>query len=684
MKPRHACLPCFFLFALIFLPAGPAESWTAITNPPSVWTSLPVPYYVNNSGCADIGGFDAAVTVCETSYDTWENNDCTSWQVNYLGGTDASPSNNGDSVFVQGWLESGWRYGSGTIGVTMDIYWGGRISGFDIQYNAVNFTWSTTGGGGWTVDAQSIVTHEEGHSLGLDHPACTMQQTMCASYSGGTAERTLTSDDIDGVCTLYPGTGPQPECATGADCEDKYECVDGTCVGQMCAKCAVHDDCGDSDDYCLGGFVDGLTYCGASCATPEECGTGNSCFDLGGGIKQCLPVTLDCSGAIPDCTTSDDCPAGYVCEGGFCVPAPPPTCTTNDDCNEGYICVDGFCAPDTRPHLPVCSPCASDDDCGWDDDRCITLFPDGSTFADGLSYCGVSCSSVGGDCGPGFTCMEFGDKPKQCLPSDQACRQCDPVFMMGCDPGYFCDFMNCSTGFCRPGEPGLAGLGEKCDSDLDCESLQCVKQVGGSYCSAACIFGYGYESCYAVDERMTCQPLDFGMCGYCSCDAGRLGDLCSRNADCQSGGCLTLPNGSARVCSMYCGGMIGCPSNFECQLSAQEDAAWGCFPASGVLKPGDICDGTQVCIGGWCATADNGAMFCTRSCEGDCKCPINMHCGTSEESGAICMVGEHLKSGCGCVIPGEETSAEAILPTILFMLLPFAFFLFLRTRRKSF
>ncbi|MFH1438291.1 MAG: hypothetical protein ABIJ56_21460, partial [Pseudomonadota bacterium] len=532
---------------------------------------------------------------------------------------------------------------------------------------------------------QCIVTHEEGHFLGLDdlYSCWADPQTMCGYYSGGTASRTLTSDDIAGVCTLYPGSGPQPDCTTSADCEDKYECIGETCVGRMCAKCGVHDDCGDSDDFCLGGFVDGQTYCGASCTSDPECGAGSSCFDLGGGIKQCLPVSLDCSGTIPDCTTTDDCPEGFVCEGGFCVPAPPPTCVTNDDCNEGYICVGGFCVPDNRPHLPVCSPCAADDDCGWDDDRCITLFPDGSPFATGLSYCGVSCDSMGGDCGPGFDCMEFEDKPDQCLPENKACQQCDPVYMTGCDPGYYCDFVSCSMGFCRPGEPGPKGFGETCDGDLECESLNCIEQVEGSFCSAACIFGYGYEICYAVDERMTCQPREYGVFGYCSCDAGRLGDSCNSNSDCQSGGCLALFDGSDEVCSMYCGGMIGCPTNFDCRQSGEDDGAWGCFPVPGVLKPGDACDGTQTCLGGWCTTGDSDAMFCTRSCEGECECPINMHCETDEELGSMCMIGGRLKSGCGCVMVGEETSEAAILLAILFMILPFAFILFRRARRKG-
>ena len=56
---------------------------------------------------------------------------------------------------------------------------------------------------------------------------------------------------------------------------------------------------------------------------------------------------------------------------------------------------------------------------------------------------------------------------------------------------------------------------------------------------------------------------------------------------------------------------------------------------------------------------------------------------TSEALGSICLQGGRLKSGCGCVVVGEENSAAAILLGILCVLLPFAFILFRRVRRKT-
>ena len=55
-------------------------------------------------------------------------------------------------------------------------------------------------------DLLSVITHEAGHFLGLAH-ATNSTATMYASYKPGTSTlRTLTADDIAGVCEIYPST----------------------------------------------------------------------------------------------------------------------------------------------------------------------------------------------------------------------------------------------------------------------------------------------------------------------------------------------------------------------------------------------------------------------------------------------------------------------------------------------
>jgi hypothetical protein len=61
-------------------------------------------------------------------------------------------------------------------------------------------------------DVGSIVTHEAGHVLGLDHPASgcrsTCDETMAPRIAiGDTSKRTLEPEDVKGVCAIYPGNG---------------------------------------------------------------------------------------------------------------------------------------------------------------------------------------------------------------------------------------------------------------------------------------------------------------------------------------------------------------------------------------------------------------------------------------------------------------------------------------------
>jgi hypothetical protein len=114
----------------------------------------------------------------------------------------------------------------------------GLVLDADTEINAVDFAWGDLVDGigvvGNVQDLQNTLTHEFGHLLGLDHncyssssdrsrgidqngravPDCsrasiTVQQaTMYASVMRGDVERrSLSPDDVDGVCAIYPATG---------------------------------------------------------------------------------------------------------------------------------------------------------------------------------------------------------------------------------------------------------------------------------------------------------------------------------------------------------------------------------------------------------------------------------------------------------------------------------------------
>jgi len=56
------------------------------------------------------------------------------------------------------------------------------------------------------VDLQSLATHEFGHALGLDHSGIAHTVMFPAGDTGGSQERTPTTDDVIGISFLYPSS----------------------------------------------------------------------------------------------------------------------------------------------------------------------------------------------------------------------------------------------------------------------------------------------------------------------------------------------------------------------------------------------------------------------------------------------------------------------------------------------
>ena len=117
----------------------------------------------------------------------------------------------------------GWAAQTGNIlAVTCSWFGGGTTGGFS---NASEFDMQISPSWPWTVstsgvqvDLQSVVTHELGHALGLQHPdngsgtqggvpGPHPEDVMYSTYSAGTIKRTLAADDIAGEMAIYPPAG---------------------------------------------------------------------------------------------------------------------------------------------------------------------------------------------------------------------------------------------------------------------------------------------------------------------------------------------------------------------------------------------------------------------------------------------------------------------------------------------
>ena len=103
----------------------------------------------------------------------------------------------------------------------------GAVWDADIEINSACHAISTTlpvpAG---SFDLQSILQHETGHYFGLAHPPDPEAVMYYLYLPGEDGKRTLNSDDIRGLCTIYPPSG---ERSVGAEVADGGFVPEGTC-----------------------------------------------------------------------------------------------------------------------------------------------------------------------------------------------------------------------------------------------------------------------------------------------------------------------------------------------------------------------------------------------------------------------------------------------------------------------
>jgi hypothetical protein len=142
----------------------------------------------------------SSLTSFTNAQSTWNGVDESKFTFAYAGTTSRCPSLvqqcPGPQAF-DGFNDVGWIAISGccTLGVT---WYSTSVDEADTALNT-RFQWTTSGGSGF--DVETVLLHEIGHSLGLDHSAVT-GAVMEATYAG--VRRTLHDDDRRGVTYLYP------------------------------------------------------------------------------------------------------------------------------------------------------------------------------------------------------------------------------------------------------------------------------------------------------------------------------------------------------------------------------------------------------------------------------------------------------------------------------------------------
>lgn len=168
-----------------------------------VWpdTSIPVNFYINPN-TNDIPGDGERIAV-QNAMNTWSNVSCSF--LGFQSQTSSCTAGSKDGVNCVSWKTTDSSY------LALTYWWssGSNFTETDIVFFE-KYKWSTNPAYD-EYDVESVALHELGHALGLSHN--NSSSTLVMFYQilpGSTAKRSLQSDDISGVCNLYPSASPSP------------------------------------------------------------------------------------------------------------------------------------------------------------------------------------------------------------------------------------------------------------------------------------------------------------------------------------------------------------------------------------------------------------------------------------------------------------------------------------------
>lgn len=330
----------------ILLHATPARAYRTLADDPAnelsspaVWSDATIDWdlYAPDLLSADLV---RAEGLAIEAFDAWSATDCTQFRGNYRGATTNPPAprdgRNSIAVITTGWT-SIWGLPAGK-GATTDVRFlrgsdgSATIVEADIYLNFEQHDFILDRGDATRLDFGGVVTHELGHLAGALHPcdmgddptapACEvdpgfMGSALFPTYLGP-SQRVLGADDVDMICTLYPGGACSPACPGG------MECRRGMCV----------------------------TAC-----------TG----------AECMPAGCDAGGCAPtNCTSDASCEVGVCGVWGMVTSTCVPAGSTGAPCADGEACASGLCLTSDRAARPFCTvPCSSGAECGTGD--CISV-----------------------------------------------------------------------------------------------------------------------------------------------------------------------------------------------------------------------------------------------------------------------------------------------------------------------
>ncbi len=196
---------------------------------PVCWYDRTVEYRIHIDGSDDIplesGGMlsQTLLDSVQESFAAWTDPFCAHIDITYAGITTQDTigfGNAEDNVNLIIWRED-WPYDADAdayalTSVTFSATTG-TISDVDVELNGEYFRWSAdempTSS---EVDLRNTLTHEVGHFIGLNHSSVRDSTMFANAPLGEISKRTLSQDDIDAVCTIYPPQADEGGCGNCA------------------------------------------------------------------------------------------------------------------------------------------------------------------------------------------------------------------------------------------------------------------------------------------------------------------------------------------------------------------------------------------------------------------------------------------------------------------------------------
>jgi hypothetical protein len=184
---------------------------------PIAWKSSCVTFAMQHDGSRHVP-YDEAAAAIGRAFEVWQVVDCPDGggppaiRVRTTFGDAACRRHeynqtDGNANIVM-FRDDAWPYTNATNALALTTvtynFKTGEIYDADMEVNATQDLSVDEDPSPFTFDLQSIITHEAGHFLGLNH-SLDSRATMWSEYSRGSKSfRTLSDDDIAGICAVYP------------------------------------------------------------------------------------------------------------------------------------------------------------------------------------------------------------------------------------------------------------------------------------------------------------------------------------------------------------------------------------------------------------------------------------------------------------------------------------------------